>query len=139
MTDSSSTTPAPDDADQPDVLDQGGSFGAPTVDASTGDGSAGDGSTGDGSTGDGSTGDTTDERDTADQPDGVDERGEKSSLDPDHESFAAREAHSEGSGPNGSGTSSPDGIGAYSDGADASAEPADTHADSPDPDADGVA
>jgi hypothetical protein len=134
MTDSSSTTPAPDDADQPDVLDQGGSFGAPTVDASTGDGSAGDGSAGDGS-----TGDTTDERDTTDQPDGVDERGEKSSLDPDHESFAAREAHSEGSGPNGSGTSSPDGIGAYSDGADASAEPADTHADSPDPDADGVA
>ena len=134
MTDSSSTTPAPDDADQPDVLDQGGSFGAPTVDASTGDGS-----TGDGSTGDGSTGDSTDARDIADQPDGVDERGEKSSLDPDHESFAAREAHSEGSGPNGSGTSSPDGIGAYSDGADASAEPADTHADSPDPDADGVA
>ncbi|NYD69957.1 hypothetical protein [Herbiconiux flava] len=128
MTDSS-TTPAPDDADQPDVLDQGGSFGAPTVDASTGDGSAGDGA----------TGDTTDERDTADQPDGVDERGEKSSLDPDHESFAAREAHSEGSGPNGSGTSSPDGIGAYSDGADASAEAADAHADSPDPDADGVA
>lgn len=80
-----------------------------------------------------------DERDKSDQPDGRDERGEKSSLDPDHESFAAREAHDPGSGPNGSSTSSPDGIGAYSNGSDASAEPADTHADSPHPDADGVA
>ena len=129
MTDSSSTTP--DDADQPDVLDLGGSFGAPTVDADPVDARE----TADSVDGDGDG----DARETADQPDGRDERGEKSSLDPDHESFAAREAHSEGSGPNGSGTSSPDGIGAYSDGADASAGPADTHADSPNPDADGVA
>ncbi|MCS5715639.1 hypothetical protein NVV95_13890 [Herbiconiux sp. CPCC 205716] len=110
------TAPTPDDADHPDALDQAGSFGAPAVDAAP-----------------------DDSRDPADQPDGVDERGEKSSLDPDHESFAAREAHVDGAGPNGSGTSSPDGIGAYSDGPDASAEPADPHADSPNPDADGVA
>jgi hypothetical protein len=72
--------------------------------------------------------------------DGFDERGEKSPLDPDHESYAERDSDRIGSGPDGSSSSSPDGLGAYSDDPDdAATEPADTHADSPNPDADGVA
>ncbi|MFB2554290.1 hypothetical protein [Herbiconiux liangxiaofengii] len=68
-----------------------------------------------------------------------DERGETSPLDPDHESYAERDPDELGSGPDGSSTSSPDGIGAYSDDPDASAESVDPHADNPNPDADGVA
>jgi hypothetical protein len=71
--------------------------------------------------------------------DARDERGEKSPLDPDHASFAERDPDDALSGPDGSSLSSPDGLGAYSDGADADAEAADAHADSPNPDADGVA